>query len=84
MISGFVVDSGDRAIQGAKVTIEEIPEMKPVETTSDGRFIINDVPQKHGEWVRIRVVKEGYRPNPYTEDFRIGTRLPPMKLKREK
>jgi hypothetical protein len=33
-LSGVVVDQNERPLQGAKVTIEELPDMPPVETTS--------------------------------------------------
>ncbi|HEY0079211.1 MAG TPA: carboxypeptidase regulatory-like domain-containing protein, partial [Pyrinomonadaceae bacterium] len=84
MLSGFVVDSKDRAVQGAKVTINEMPTMEPVETTSDGRFIINGVPKQYGQWVRIRVVKEGYFPNPYEENYLLGSTPTTIQLRRAK
>jgi hypothetical protein len=35
-LTGIVIDQSDKPIQGAKVTIDELPEMKPFETSSDG------------------------------------------------
>jgi len=82
-LSGTVLDQNDNPLQGAKVTIDELPGMKPAETSSDGLFTINYIPRKYGEAVRIRVVKEGYQPNPYTEDVVIG-KTPRIRLKRKK
>lgn len=83
-LSGTVHDQNEEPLQGAKVTIDELPGMKPVETSSDGNFTFNYIPRKYGEGVRIRVVKEGYQPNPYTEDVVIGKAPPVIKLKKKK
>lgn len=66
------------------VTVDEVPGMKPVETSSDGVFSINEVPRRYGEMVRVRVVKPGYRPNPYTEDVVLGKAPPRIRLRRER
>src|ERR1041385_2667393 len=66
-LSGTLIDQDDKPIQGASVTIDVIPGMLPVETSSDGVFHVKEIPKRYGEGVRIRVVKEGYYPNPYTE-----------------
>jgi hypothetical protein len=83
-LSGTVVDHRDRPIQGAKVTIDDIPGMKPVETSSDGIFILKDIPRKDGDGVRLRIIKEGYRPNPFTEDVVLGKAPPRVILRRRK
>jgi hypothetical protein len=83
-LEGIVLDQNDRPIQGAKVTIDEAPGMTPVETSSDGVFSINAVPRKAGESVRIRVIKDGYQENPYTEDVVVGKAPPRIKLRRAK
>lgn len=83
-LAGYVFDSDSKPIQGAKVTIEGLSGMVAVETSSDGTFTIKGIPRKYGEQVRIRVVKEGYRPNPYTEEVVLGALLPPVKLSKEK
>lgn len=83
-LSGTVLDQNEKPLQGAKVTIDELPGMKSVETSSDGVFTFKDVPRKYGEAVRIRVVEEGYQPNPYTEDVVLGKAPPMIKLKRKK
>jgi hypothetical protein len=84
ILTGTVVDRNDRPVQGARVTIDEVPGMIPVETSSDGVFSIDAVPRKDGEGVRIRVVKEGYQPNPYTEDVVLGKAPPRIRLTRAK
>jgi hypothetical protein len=84
VLAGIVVDNNDKPIQGAAITIDEMPGMESVETSSDGVFTVNDVPRKYGEAVRIRVVKEGYRPNPYTEDVILGKTPPRVRLRKEK
>jgi len=83
-LSGTIVDQNDKPLQGAKVTIDDFPSLLPVETSSDGIFNIREIPKKYGEDVRIRVAKEGYRPNPYTEDLVLGKAPPIIKLTRKK
>jgi hypothetical protein len=83
-ITGVVVDYSEKPIQEAKVSIDELPGMKPVETSSDGVFTITDIPRKYGDSVRIRVVKEGYVPNPYLEDCVLGKNPPRVLLRRGK
>lgn len=80
-LTGTVVDQNDKAIQGAQVTIDEMPGMKPVETDSEGHFVIIDVPRKYNDRVKVRVVKEGYLPNPYTQIVVIGASPPRIKLR---
>jgi hypothetical protein len=83
-LSGTVLDQNERPIQGVKVTLDDIPGMLPVETSSDGIFSIINIPRKYSEAVRIRVVKEGYQPNPYTEDVVLGKSPPRVRLQRKK
>lgn len=83
-LSGTVLDRNDKPLQGAKVTLEDVPGMVPVETSSDGVFVLKEVPKKYGEGVRIRVSKEGYHPNPYTEDIVLGKSPPKIKLTRKR
>jgi hypothetical protein len=81
-LSGTVFDQDEKPLQGAKVTIDEMPGMTSVETSSDGVFTFSNVSRKYGEAVRIRVVKAGYQPNPYTEDVVLGKAPPRVRLKR--
>ena len=81
-LSGTVVDTADRPLQNARVTLDDIPGMAPVETSTDGVFNIRDIPKKYGDGVRVRVVMEGYQPNPYTEDRVLGAAPPIIKLRR--
>jgi Carboxypeptidase regulatory-like domain len=81
-LSGTVVDAADRPLQGARVTLDDIPGMTPVETSTDGVFNIRDIPKKYGEGVRVRVVMQGYQPNPYTEDRVLGAAPPIIKLRK--
>ena len=83
-LSGTVLDHNDKPIQGAKITIDDVLEMKAVETSSDGVFSFREIPRKYGEMVRIRIVKEDYQPNPYTEDVVLGTSPPRIRLTRKK
>jgi hypothetical protein len=83
-MSGTVLDHNDKPIQGAKVTLDDFPRMQPVETSSDGIFTLKEIPKKYGEGVRIRVIKEDYQPNPYTEDVVLGKAPPRIKLTRKK
>lgn len=80
VLSGSVMDQNARPIQGVEITIDDIPEMRPVETSTDGVFSVNDIPKSYNESVRIRVSKEGYQPNPYTEDVVLGKAPPRIKL----
>lgn len=83
-LSGTVLDSNDKPLQGAKVTLDDVPGMPPVETSSNGVFNLQDIPRKYGEGVRVRVVMEGYQPNPYTEDVVLGKAPPLIKLTRRR
>ena len=83
-LSGTVLDRNDKPIQGAKVTLDDIPGMPPVETSSNGVFNLRNIPKKYGEGVRVRVVMEGYQPNPYTEDVVLGKAPPIIKLTRRR
>lgn len=83
-LSGTVFDQNDRPLQGAKVTLDDIPGMQPVETSSAGVFNLRDIPKSYGDGVRLRVVMEGYQPNPYTEDVVLGKAPPIINLKRKR
>jgi hypothetical protein len=84
ILTGTIVETTGEGIQGVKITIDEMPGMTPVETSTGGVFIIKDIPKPYSESVRIRVTKEGYSPNPYTEDFVLGRTPPRVKLRRVK
>lgn len=83
-LSGSVFEGTDttKPIQGAKVTIDDIPGMTAVETSSDGVFNLKSLPKKYGESVKIRVIAQGYLPNPYTEDVVLGAAPPMISLRR--
>lgn len=83
-LSGTVLDRNDRPLAGAQVTLDDIPGISPVETSSEGVFRLKDIPKKYGEMIRIRVIKEGYQPNPYTEDVVLGKAPPRIQLTRKK
>jgi hypothetical protein len=54
--------------------------MLAVESSSDGIFNLKEVAKTYKEGVRIRVIKEGYSPNPYTEDVVLGESPPRIVL----
>jgi hypothetical protein len=81
-ISGKVIDSNDKPIQGAKITIDEIPNLQPAKTSSSGSFTLKEIPKNYGDIVRLRVIKEDYQPNPYTEDFVLGKAPLTIRLRR--
>jgi hypothetical protein len=84
-LSGTVVEPNDQPIQDALVTLDDLPGMKPVETDSQGKFTIKDIPKLYGDAVKIRVIKEGYQPNPYTEgNIVLGKSPPRITLTRNK
>lgn len=83
-LSGTVVDQYEKPIQGAKITIDDIVGMTPVETSSDGIFTLRDIQKKYGDPVRIRVVAAGYEPNPYVEDLVLGKAPPIIKLRKRR
>lgn len=83
-LSGTVLDSNEKPLQGARVTLDDIPGMTPVQTSSDGVFNIREIAKKYGEGVRVRIVMEGYQPNPYTQDVVLGTAPPIIKLRRKR
>ncbi len=82
-LTGYVFDQKDNPLAGAKVAIRELPEFPAAETTSDGVFLLNNIPRKIGDSVRLDVTKEGYEPTtvfvtlPNPPD-------PPIKLKKRK
>lgn len=82
-LSGTVIDQNARPLQGAKVTLDDIPRMPPVETSSDGVFTLKEIPKKYGEGVRVRVIKEGYLPSPYIEDVVLGKAPPRITLRKQ-
>ncbi|HWN09109.1 MAG TPA: carboxypeptidase-like regulatory domain-containing protein [Pyrinomonadaceae bacterium] len=82
-LSGTVVDQNEQPLRGVKVSLDDIPGMTPVETSSDGVFILKDIPRSYGDGVRIRVIALGYIPTPYTEDVIIGKTPPIIKLRRK-
>jgi TIR domain len=84
VLKGTVIEPDGNPIQGAEVTVDVLPGMTPVRTSTDGVFIIEEIPKPHGEGVRINVIKEGYLPNPYTEDVVLGKIPPQVKLRRKK
>jgi hypothetical protein len=79
-LSGVVVDGNERPLQGAKVSLDDLSRLAPAETSSTGVFNIEDLPLKAGDRVRLRVVLEGYQPNPYLEDAVIGDYSPTVHL----
>ena len=83
-LSGTVLDQNDRPLQGAKITVDDVPGMQSVETSSAGIFNLHDIPKAYGEGVRLRIVMEGYQPNPYTEDVVLGKAPPRINLKRKR
>jgi hypothetical protein len=83
-LSGTVLDQNERPVQGARITLDDIPGMHAVETSSAGVFNLRDIPKQYGEGVRIRVTMEGYEPNPYTEDVVLGKSPPIIKLNKKK
>jgi TIR domain-containing protein/carboxypeptidase family protein len=83
-LSGIVVDNNEKPLQGARVTLDDLPAMAPVETSSDGVFSLRDIPRQYGDSVRVRVVMEGYRPNPHTEDVILGKAPPRITLTKVK
>jgi hypothetical protein len=57
--------------------------MTPVETSTDGVFIIKEIPKPYDKGVSINVTKEGSLPNPHTEDVVLGKTPPKVKLRRK-
>jgi hypothetical protein len=83
-LTGRVTEPDGKAIQGAKVTIDEMPEITPGVTSTDGVFIIKEIPTPYDGHVRINVTKDGYLPSPHTEDVVLGKTPPKVTLWRKK
>ena len=83
-LSGVVLDHNEKGIQGAKVYLDGVAGVSSVETSSKGVFNFEDLPLKIGDRVRLVVVLEGYRPNPYLEDIVIGDYSPTPHLTKSK
>ena len=81
-LSGTVIDQNEKPIQNARVTLDDFPQRSFVETSSDGIFVIEAIPKKYGERVLLRIVLDGYQPNPYTEDVVLGAEPPRVKLRK--
>lgn len=81
-LSGIIFDENGKTLQGAKVTIDDFPEIKPVETASNGVFILENIPKKADEFIRIRVAIDGYKT--YVRDVVIGRSAPRINLEKTK
>ncbi len=66
-LRGYVRDDKEQPIEGARVSLDEFPGIT-VDTPTDGSFIL-DIPNGNRDSVRVRVVKEGYHPNPCVKDM---------------
>jgi hypothetical protein len=69
-LRGYVRDDKDRPIEGARVSLDEFPGIT-IDTPTDGSFVL-DIPDGNRDSVRVRVVKEGYHPNPCVKDIDFG------------
>jgi hypothetical protein len=66
-IWGYVRDDKDQPIAGARVSLDEFPGIT-FDTPTDGSFRL-DIPNGKRESIRLRVIKEGYQPNPCVKDL---------------
>ncbi|MCU1264541.1 MAG: hypothetical protein JWM21_859 [Acidobacteria bacterium] len=69
---GYVRDLNDQPLQGATVSLDDFPEIQAVQTASNGGFVLKGIPADRQEKVRVRVVKEGYHPNPCVRNMEVG------------
>lgn len=83
-LSGSVVDRNENGIQGATVSLDGVAGVPSVQTSSKGVFNLEDLPLKIGDRVRLRVVRDGYLPNPYLDDIVIGDYSPTAQLTKVK
>lgn len=83
-LSGTVADSSENGIQGATVSLDGVAGVPSVQTSSKGVFNMEDLPLKIGDRVRLRVVRDGYLPNPYLDDIVIGDYPPTAYLTKVK
>ena len=84
VLKGEVVDQSDHPIQGAKVSIEQFPDLPQVETATNGWFTIENIPKKYGDEVRVLALMEGYEPSPLKRDVTLGGPPPILQLTRKK
>jgi hypothetical protein len=83
-LTGQVDDADGNPISGALVKVDEItghPSM-PTTTTSSGGFIIDEIPARIGDRVRVYVSKEGYAP--HDQYVSLPGPLPTVKLRRRR
>ena len=66
-LRGYVRDDKEQPITGARVSLDEFPGIT-IDTPSDGSFVL-DIPDSKRQSVRVRVVREGYYPNPCVRDL---------------
>lgn len=83
-LSGTIFDDNGNRLQGARVSIDELPDLPAVEAATNGVFNFMKIPLKAGEHIRIRVHKDGYHPDEYTEDIILGTDSPRIRLVKNK
>jgi len=81
-LTGRVVDEDDKPLQGAKVSVDDFPEREPVETVSNGVFILQNIPKKLNDGARIRVSMGGYTTK--VKDVVIGRSSPRIKMEKIK
>jgi len=66
---GYLRDTDEKPLLGVEIRLEDFPQVQAVRTASDGFFWIKKIPSKYGEMIRLRVIKEGYHPNPCVTDI---------------
>jgi hypothetical protein len=66
-LRGYVRDDKEQPIAGARISLDEFPGIM-TDTPSDGSFVL-DIPDGRRQGVRVRVVKDGYHPNPCVRDL---------------
>jgi len=65
LVTGFVFDSAGKGIDNAQVKVENMTNIDPVSTSSNGKFMITDVPGKPGDFIWLVFSKEGYKQERY-------------------
>lgn len=63
---GYVRDDKDQPLEGVRVSLDEFPGIT-FNTPTDGSFRF-DIPDGNRESIRLRVIKDGYHPNPCVKD----------------
>jgi len=81
-LAGMVVDETGQPLAGAQASLDDFPERPPVESATNGTFVLENIPKQLNDQVRLRVSLSGYGTK--TRDVIIGRSSPRIVLEKAK